>query len=191
MNKIINDLTALEYNKQYRVWEPFMKKYKCDVIGEIGVRFGWNFEQMIKHKPKLAVAVDIWRNDGIIARNDLAFSQDTLDTQYRDFKDRMKNNSFVHVHREYSFTAVKKFPDNYFDFVYIDADHTYEGCLQDIIDWYPKVKKGKFLLGDDYRRHKTLTGVRFGVIEAVNRFAQDNNLSFFVFPKSKWGVVKV
>lgn len=190
MNEILNDLSNLRYNKRYRIWKPFMVKYNCQVIAEIGVREGVNFEKMIKHNPKEAVAIDIWKDDGNMARNDLAYGQGVLNMQYADFNARMLNKRFVTIFRDYSFNVVKYFPDNYFDLIYIDADHTYEGCYRDILDWYPKVKKGGFLLGDDYRRHKTRTGVRFGVIDAVNRFCGDNGLSFFVFPKSKWGLIK-
>lgn len=190
MNEVINDLNSLQYNGKFRIWKPFMEKYNCQTICEIGVREGYNFEMMIQHRPSVAVAVDIWRDDGVMARNDKAYVQGALDDQYAQFFVRMKDKPFVKICRDYSFEAVKQFEDNYFDLIYIDADHTYEGCYRDIIDWYPKVKKGGFLFGDDYRRHKTRTGVRFGVIEAVNRFAHDNNLSFFVFPRSKWGLIK-
>lgn len=191
MNQVLEDLSNLRHNKRYRIWRPFMEKYDCKVIAEIGVRKGINFEKMIKHNPEMAVAIDIWRDDGIMAHNDINLAQKELDNQYERLKAKMVDKPFVKIYREYSFEAVKHFPDNYFDLVYIDADHTYEGCLRDIIDWYPKIKKGKFLLGDDYRGKYTHTGVRFGVVEAVNKFARDNNLSFFVFPRSKWGIIKV
>ena len=42
-----------------------------------------------------------------------------------------------------------KFLDNYFDFVFIDADHSYDGALQDIQDWWPKVKRGGILADHD------------------------------------------
>ena len=190
MNEVLNDLSNLKMDPKYRIWKPFMEKYNCQVICEIGVREGYNFERMIEHNPKEAVAVDIWEDDGNMSRNDIALSQTALDKQYEKFVKGIGNKLLVKVWRAYSFEAVKMYPDEYFDLVYIDADHTYGSCYRDITDWYPKVKKGGFLLGDDYRRHKTRTGVRFGVIEAVNRFAHDNNLSFFVFPKSKWGLIK-
>jgi len=190
-NEVLDDLSSLIYNKKYKVWEPFMRKYDCQVICEVGVREGHNFEEMIRHNPKVALAVDLWKDDGVVARNDIACTQAQLDKQYKDFMDKFLGKLSVQVYRGYSYEAVKLFLNDYFDLVYIDADHTFEGCYKDIVGWYPKVKKGGFLLGDDYRRHKTRTGVRFGVIEAVNKFAHDNNLSFFVFPRSKWGLVKV
>jgi len=49
-----------------------------------------------------------------------------------------------------SVEAAKQFEDNSLDFVHIDASHDYENVLVDIIAWYPKVKPGGFITGDDY-----------------------------------------
>ena len=190
MNEVLNDLSNLRWNRNYRIWEPFMRKYDCQHICEIGVRTGQNFWKMCKHNPKVAIAIDIWKDDEAIARNDKGYSQKELDEQYEVFMERFGFRPCMTVLREYSFDAVKRFPDGYFDLIYIDADHTYEGVYKDIVDWYPKVKKGGFLLGDDFSNHKTRTGVRFGVMDAVNNFSRDNNLSYFVFPKYKWGLIK-
>ena len=187
---IIKDFRAMRYGRMQRIWRPFMEKYHCDVIAEIGVRKGYNFWKMIKHGPKLAVAVDSWTEDGVRSRNDVASSQESLDGQYQRVVERYGQLPFVKIYREYSFEAVKRFPDNYFDLVYIDGDHSYEGCLRDIKDWYPKVKSGKFLVGDDYRVLTNRQGVKFGVIEAVNEFTKKKKLKFFEFPYAKWGIIK-
>ena len=187
---MVKDLKNLQFYQRRRVWKPYMEKYNCDIICEIGVRRGENFELMIQHIPKHAVAVDIWRNDGVVAHNDGGFSQDELEKQFINFKNNMADKPFVQILRDYSYNAVKHFRDEYFDFIYIDADHSYEGCLKDIKDWYPKVKKGGVLLGDDYRLGKTKTGVKFGVIKAVNDYTSENNLDFFELPKRGWGIIK-
>jgi predicted O-methyltransferase YrrM len=36
------------------------------------------------------------------------------------------------------------------DFLYIDADHSYEGVLADLYAWVPHVRSGGLILGDDY-----------------------------------------
>ena len=36
------------------------------------------------------------------------------------------------------------------DYLYIDADHTYEGCAADLWSWFPYVRKGGLIVGDDY-----------------------------------------
>lgn len=52
--------------------------------------------------------------------------------------------------RKDSSTAASDYADGSLDFVFIDADHTYEGVKKDLIAWYPKVKKGGIFSGHDY-----------------------------------------
>lgn len=188
-----NDLQAIRVHKRKNQWEPFMRKYNCQIIAEIGVQRGINFAEMIKHNPKEAIAVDSWIEDGVISRNDGVYPPEVLEQQYQQFKKSVEGKSFVKILREYSFDAVKHFPDNYFDLVYIDADHSYEGCRRDLEDWYPKIKQGKYLIGDDYRNYESLErkpGIKFGVIEAVNNFVRENSLTFFELPWNGWAIVK-
>ena len=46
---------------------------------------------------------------------------------------------------------VKVYPDSYFDMVFIDADHSYEGVWNDIKFWKQKAKK--IISGHDYADH--------------------------------------
>ena len=87
-----------------------MEKYNCQIICEIGVDEGGNFNMMIKHNPKVAVAVEACKNDGVISRTDSGFSQEKLDQIYAAFKAKMIGKAFVQIYREYSFDAVKHFP---------------------------------------------------------------------------------
>ena len=191
LNEITRDFQSLRVKRRHYIWEPFMKKYDCNYVCEVGVQIGENFIDFIQHNPKLAVAVDSWINDGTISRNDGGYTQEELETQYQAFRERVKDKDFVKICREYSFDAAKKFEDNFFDLIYIDADHTFDACYKDIVDWYPKVKPGKFLTGDDYRVYKAKrTRVRFGVIEAVNKFATENKLDIILLPKHGWAIVK-
>lgn len=50
--------------------------------------------------------------------------------------------------------ASKLFPEEYFDLVFIDADHRYESVKEDIENWTPLVKKGGLLTGHDYGGNK-------------------------------------
>ena len=63
-----------------------------------------------------------------------------------------------------SLAACKKFKDSAFDIVYIDAAHEYEPVLADLEAWFPKVKRGGFICGDDY------TAGWPGVVKAVGEF---------------------
>lgn len=46
--------------------------------------------------------------------------------------------------------ASSEFPDEFFDFVYIDGDHAYESVKQDLLLWTRKIKKTGILAGHDY-----------------------------------------
>ena len=68
----------------------------------------------------------------------------------------------VNIIRADSVAAATQVEDGSLDFVFIDADHTYEGCLGDIDAWAPKVRKGGMISGHDYNPKWP------GVIQAVN-----------------------
>ena len=63
-------------------------------------------------------------------------------------------------------SALDLFPDEYFDFIYIDGfAHTGEEGGKTLVDWYPKLKVGGVFAGDDYHQDWPL------VVWAVNDFA--------------------
>lgn len=53
--------------------------------------------------------------------------------------------------------------DNIADIVFIDADHSYSGCYNDILNWKSKLKDGGLLCGDDFN----LPDVKAAVIQLL------------------------
>ena len=74
--------------------------------------------------------------------------------------------------KKFSMDALADFKDESLDFVYIDANHGYESVKEDIAMWWPKVKRGGMLSGHDYAVRPS-----FGVVQAVNEFLIEHNLS--------------
>ena len=54
------------------------------------------------------------------------------------------------VLRTYSVEAAASFLDESLDYVYLDGRHDYEGVKEDLEAWWPKLKVGGLLAGDDY-----------------------------------------
>jgi len=77
--------------------------------------------------------------------------------------------------RMFSDAAVMFFPDGFFDFVYIDANHKLEFIRKDIELWWPKVKPGGIFAGHDYLDGQITSG-DYGVKTAVNEFVAANGL---------------
>lgn len=61
--------------------------------------------------------------------------------------------------------AARLFVDGSADFVFIDADHSYEGVARDIAAWRPKMKAGAIMAGHDRGRE----GIDRAVHEAFGR----------------------
>ena len=66
-------------------------------------------------------------------------------------------------------------PDGSLDFVFIDADHSYDGCRDDIVNWSPKLKPGGWLMGHDIQ----WPGVRQAVEELCPHYEIGPNVTWF------------
>ena len=73
--------------------------------------------------------------------------------------------------------AAYSYPDECFDFVFIDADHTYEAVKADINAWWPKIKTGGVIAGHDWGEE--YPGVEKAVIEKFQNVR-------FIPPRSWW-----
>jgi len=70
-----------------------------------------------------------------------------------------------------------------FDFVYIDGNHDYEFVKRDIELYYPKVKEGGVIGGDDFN------GGYLSLIKAVFDYCEENKVMLHT-AKSDWFIVK-
>lgn len=72
-------------------------------------------------------------------------------------------------------SAAGMFPDQSFEFAFIDADHSEEATFQDIKAWWPKIRAGGFIGGHDWDHPETHVEhpdgkMKWGVRQAVERF---------------------
>lgn len=136
-------------------------------IAEIGVADGYNFQELCKCRPGLAVAVDTWAWK---ARQEF-WADKTDERGYLKFLDFCIKHPYVLPIRLPSNIACQKFDDEFFDFVYIDARHEYEFVKEDIECWWPKINKyNGILAGHDYDIQAG------GVRRAVHEFIENHGL---------------
>ena len=70
-----------------------------------------------------------------------------------------------------SMDAVRKFPYECLDFVFIDGNHDFDFIMEDLIEWSRRVKKGGIVSGHDYYNFHNS-----GVIEAVDIYAKAHKI---------------
>lgn len=92
---------------------------------------------------------------------------------------RFKNQP-VTIHRCTTTEFFSTFTDHV-DWVYVDALHSYEGCLSDLHNSLKIVKSGGWIFGDDY-------GNKPGVVKAVDDFIKHTGLKLDNFYDNQYRI---
>ena len=136
------------------------KMPRKSVGAEIGVHKGDYSEEILRFvNPIRLHLIDPWEHEegeeykhawyGGCASEDQA----TLDSRFVSVISRFAkeiNLGRIVLHRGYSSDVASEFRNNYFDWVYIDGNHLYEYVKLDLELYYPKIKSGGYITGDDY-----------------------------------------
>lgn len=132
---------------------------KDSVCAELGVYKGDFSEQILARHPKKLHLIDPWKfepdptYDESWYGGSVGESQTRMDDIYRSVVSRFRcgvESGRVEVHRDSSAASCSHFPNNYFDWIYIDGNHRYEFVKLDLDMYLPKVKCQGLIAGDDY-----------------------------------------
>ena len=132
------------------------------VVAEIGVAEG-EFATAIQEActPAKLFLVDQW--------NTARYSASMMRAVYQRFEKPISEGK-IEVVRDQSVRAAGKFPDSYFDWIYLDTDHSYETTKRELEAYASKIKPGGIIAGHDFMQGNWVKGLRYGVIEAVYGF---------------------
>jgi hypothetical protein len=93
----------------------------------------------------------------------------------------------VVLHEGDSSSNLSVMPDNYFDWIYIDADHSYEGVFRDADQAQRKIKRDGFLVFNDYTMWSYLEMEPYGVVQNVNNLCREAGFEMTHFAFHPWG----
>ena len=158
---------------------------KNSILAEIGVDEGDFSERLYKKcDPEYLYLIDLWSSK--------RYGEKKFNIVKNKFYDQLKKDE-VKIFRDDSINVVSNFNDNFFDWIYIDTDHSFNTTYKELITWKSKVKRNGIISGHDYMMGNWKKTYRYGVIEAVHKFCveyswemvfltidQTENLSFAI-----------
>ena len=138
---------------------------------EVGVAAGLYSVVLCQANPNLKLyCVDLWGPGS--SRNESRYTREYAQAQVAlaPYNATMIKKS--------SLEAVRDFETESLDFVYIDASHTFDNVMRDIIEWGARVRRGGIISGHDYgnSRHN-------GVKDAVLMYAKWHDKEIHVLPE--------
>ena len=145
-----------------------------DVCAEIGALKG-DYANLISLQPisKLHL-IDPWISIPDIPHRWHAVPQDAMDEYKSYVYERFAKNESVEIVEKYSADAVLDFESDYFNWIYLDANHTYSFVIEDLKNWWNKLKSGGYICGNAYIDNPIARNVLdFGVIPAVDDFIEE------------------
>jgi hypothetical protein len=143
---------------------------KNAVVAELGVDEGLFSKEIIqKCEPKKLHLIDAWDSK--------QYTIEKMEITKQNLKKELMDNT-IYFHQGFSFVELEKLEDNYFDWVYIDTDHSYETTKKELNICLKKIKTDGLITGHDYVTRCYNNFTRYGVVEAVNEFCLENNWEF-------------
>jgi len=144
---------------------------------------------MLDHLPKDAVVAEVGTEFGIFTERIVEQTRPRelhlVDMNLGNFQksriQRVIDQGIVQFHEGDSSTILSQFPNDKFDWIYLDADHFYPGIKKDIAAAQDKVKPNGLLVFNDYTMWSPFESMAYGVPAAVNEFAVEHHWEFVYF----------
>jgi hypothetical protein len=155
------------------------KNYFNDNINilEVGTHSGNYAERIYQIFPKSSIyLLDTWDSNN----TDFYYSTrpGLVEKAYAMTLEKFKDKPNVNIIKADSVVAYKEFQDNFFDWIYIDGDHSYDGVKNDLQNWFKKLKINGIMSGHDWDVNSSNPEFeKFGVQKALTEFLEDFNNS--------------
>jgi Methyltransferase domain len=158
------------------------KRLPAELLREC--RFCASRYDMLEELPQQGAVAELGTYRGDFARHILTRNRPrelhVIDIDHSHFDKRLLADSRIKRHQGLTHELIAGFPDGYFDWIYVDADHSYAATIRDARTSAPKIRPGGFLVFNDFAHIDPFLG-RYGVHRAVVDFALETRWPFHFF----------
>jgi hypothetical protein len=147
------------------------------VIAEIGVAHGDFSEYLLDElRPQEFVAFDLFNMEDWSPKRQWSVERLNNMTHLEFYRQRFCHRG-IQVKTEVGLSHLRlaTYEDKYFDFLYIDADHSYDAVKNDLEVASVKLKDDGIIILNDYIMFDHYHWVAWGVVQAANEFLVNNN----------------
>jgi predicted O-methyltransferase YrrM len=150
------------YKSPDRWWAPHVKIDYASSIKylEIGTFYGIHAIQVsekLTNPDSKVYCIDPWEDyDEYSEYNG---EQNKIWNAFNDNLSKCPERNKFEIHRGFSEDIVPTFPDNYFDIIYVDGNHETDYVYRDGCMSFQKLKKGGYIIFDDYDWKQTKMGI--------------------------------
>jgi len=162
------------------VYSDIINKNNYKIVAELGIGYGTHARYILTHNKDIQKLILI---DPMKFYENDAFADDVQSKiQYQNMNnfDRLyelinqdlsfEKDKYTWIRKESGQITNEDIQDNYLDAIFIDGDHSYNAVINDLTKFWPKVRSGGQILGDDYYMHQ--------VARAVNDFSNKIGVKF-------------
>ena len=169
------------------------KKKEISVL-EIGTRFGDSAKVILKTlNIKKYIIIDpfiSYEDYKIDDANKIMKNGDEIFNETKIKLEKLSKNVIFFRKFSNDENTLNKIEHESLDFIFIDGNHEYKYVLEDLRNYYPKLKSEGVLIGDDFNHRakkndflntKSNLSNNKGVYEAVEEFSKEHNITYLTF----------
>ncbi len=161
---------------------PFLKELQGDLVGcEIGTCLGFTSEYFLKNMPNIKKLYVIDPYPAFTDWNGTRLTEDRQEEIKNNCKVRLSPYKSVNFVYDKSSNFSETIDDESLDFVFIDGDHRFEATLEDIKNYWPKIKNGGLFSGHDVNLDSVQRALQMFFGEKVSEIKIVENNSWFIF----------
>jgi hypothetical protein len=191
LKKTLKNLVNRRSRKRRETIDSSIPKAELKEKNFINLRVLKDRDQLLKLMPKNGIVAELGVDKGVFSKRILELCEpqklhliDVWDSEryhkglkleIEEIFQRQIFNKRVEINFGYSTEVSSIFPNEYFDWIYIDTDHSYQLTKLELEMYSSKIKPGGIIAGHDFKMGNWVNQIRYGVIEAVYEFCVAND----------------